>query len=54
MEERKVQTEEIPDHAKIRIARWAIALMEEVFSHPGEEEKYQAWLAERRKKEALA
>lgn len=41
----------IPDFRRIELAKGAIALTEQVFSMPGAEEHYQAWLKERRAKQ---
>lgn len=42
----------IPDFRRIELAKGALALTEQVFSMPGAEERYQAWLKERRAKQA--
>lgn len=41
----------IPDFRRIELAKGALALTEQVFSVPGAEERYQAWLKERRAKQ---
>ncbi len=41
----------IPDFRRIELAKGALALTEQVFSMPGAEERYQAWLKERRAKQ---
>ena len=38
----------IPDFRRIDLAKGALALTEQVFSMPGAEERYQAWLKERK------
>lgn len=43
-----VRTDEVPEFRRIELAKAAIALTKEVFSIPGEEERYQEWLAHRR------
>lgn len=44
----------IPDFRRIDLAKGALALTEQVFSMPGAEERYQAWLKERRAKQKRA
>lgn len=46
----RINPDLIPEHQLIELAKWAIELTEKVFSIPGEEERYQAWLAERNRK----
>ncbi len=41
----------IPDFRREELAKGALALTEQVFSMPGAEEHYQAWLKERRAKQ---
>lgn len=43
-----VRTDEVPEFRRIELAKAAIALTREVFSAPGEEERYQEWLSHRR------
>ncbi len=38
----------IPDFRRLELAKGALVLTEQVFSMPGAEERYQAWLKERR------
>lgn len=38
----------IPDFRRMELAKGALALTEQVFSMPGAEERYQAWLKEYR------
>lgn len=38
----------IPDFRRIELAKGALSLVDRVFAMPGAEERYQAWLAERR------
>lgn len=44
----------IPEYQRCQLAEFALELTREVFSRPGEEENYQAWLQERRQREAVA
>ncbi len=44
----------IPDFRREALAKGALELMEQVFSVPGAEERYQAWLKERRAKQKQA
>ena len=44
----------IPDFRREALAKGALELMEQVFSVPGAEERYQAWLKERRAKQKRA
>lgn len=46
-----IDTNMIPDFRRIELAKGALALTEQVFSMPGAEERYQAWLKERRAKQ---
>lgn len=41
----------IPDFRREELAKGALALTEQVLSMPGAEERYQAWLKERRAKQ---
>lgn len=41
----------IPDFRREELAKGALALTEQVFSVPGAEERYQAWLKERKAKQ---
>lgn len=41
----------IPNFRRLELAKGALALTEQVFSMPGAEERYQAWLEERRAKQ---
>ena len=41
----------IPDFRRAELAKGALALTEQVFSMPGAEERYQAWLKERKAKQ---
>ena len=38
----------IPEHARNALARMTLALVEDVFAQPGEEERYQEWLKKRK------
>lgn len=44
----QVDTSKVPNFRKEELARGALLLVEQVFSLPGAEEKYQAWLAKRK------
>lgn len=44
----------IPDFRREELGKGALELMEQVFSVPGAEERYQAWLKERRAKQKRA
>lgn len=48
----QIDTSQIPKFRCCELAEAAIRLTELVFSRPGEEEKYQAWLKEYRAKKA--
>lgn len=41
----------MPEYQKRLLAEFALELTRDVFSRPGEEERYQAWLASRQKRE---
>lgn len=41
----------VPDFRRVELAKGALALTEQVFSVPGAEERYQAWLKERKAKQ---
>ncbi len=43
----------IPDFRREELAKGALELMEQVFSMPGAEERYQAWLKDRRAKQRI-
>ena len=47
----RIDLESIPDFRRIDLAKGALALTEQVFSMPGAEECYQAWLKERKAKQ---
>lgn len=49
-----IDTAAIPDFRRIELAKAALALTEQVFAMPGAEERYQAWLKERKAKQAKA
>ncbi len=42
-----IDTSAIPTFRRRELAEGALKLMEQVFSRPGEEERFQAWLRER-------
>lgn len=48
----KINFSEIPEYQVRALAKAALELTEKVFSIPGEEERYQAWLVEYRKEQA--
>ena len=43
----KINLDSIPEYQRGQLAEFAIELTRKVFAQPGEEERYQAWLAER-------
>ena len=45
-----IDVNSIPDYARNDLARFALSLVEECFSKPGAEERYQKWLKERKKR----
>lgn len=45
---RSIDLASIPDFRRMELAKGALALTEQVFSMPGAEERYQAWLKEYR------
>ena len=45
-----INTGEIPEFRCNELAEFALMLVREVFSAPGEEERYQSWLSEYKKK----
>lgn len=47
----RIDIASIPDFRRIELAKGALALTEQVFSMPGAEERYQAWLKERKAKQ---
>lgn len=47
-EQVKIDVIQIPEYERNELAKMALAVTEAVFSNPGEEERYQAWLAERK------
>lgn len=46
----KIIVSEIPKYQQDQLSDFAIALTKAVFERPGEEERYQRWLEERRSK----
>ena len=44
----KIDVNLIPEYQRGRLAKFAIELTHKVFAWPGEEDRYQAWLYERR------
>ena len=49
----RIDIASIPDFRREELAKGALALTEQVFSMPGAEERYQAWLKERRAKQKM-
>lgn len=47
----KIDVNLIPEYQRCQLAEFALDLTREVFTRPGEEERYQAWLKNRRRKE---
>lgn len=47
----QIDVSQIPAFRREELARGALELVEQVFSLPGAEERYQAWLAKRKQKE---
>ena len=47
----RIDIASIPDFRREELAKGALALTEQVFSMPGAEECYQAWLKERKAKQ---
>ena len=47
-----IEIEKIPEFQRISLAKGALALVEQVFSMPGAEERYQAWLKARKETQA--
>ena len=47
----RIDIASIPDFRREELAKGALALTEQVFSMPGAEERYQAWLKERKAKQ---
>lgn len=45
----KIDVSLIPEYQREQLAEFAIELTRKVFAQPGEEERYQIWLAERQK-----
>ena len=45
----ELDLEAIPEHVRNDLAKFAISLAKEYFSKPGNEERYQEWLKERKK-----
>lgn len=46
----KIDFNEIPEYQRGELARFALEVTRNCFAIPGEEERYQAWLAERKKR----
>lgn len=47
----RIDIASIPNFRREELAKGALALTKQVFSMPGAEERYQAWLKERRAKQ---
>lgn len=47
----KIDVNLIPKYQRCQLAEFALDLTSEVFTRPGEDERYQAWLKNRRRKE---
>ena len=48
----KVDVSSIPEYQRGQLAEFALDLTRKIFSIPGEEERYQAWLASKKAAEA--
>ena len=46
-----IDVQSIPEHVRNDLARFALALVEDVFAQPSAEEKYQKWLKERKRRQ---
>ena len=46
----KIDVHKIPVHTRDELSRFALSLVDECFSQPGAEKRYQKWLKERRKR----
>lgn len=46
----KIDTQLIPTHVRDELSRFALSLVDECFSQPGAEKRYQEWLKERKKR----
>lgn len=44
----KVNVSEIPEFQRSQLAEFALELTRNIFAIPGEEERYQSWLADRK------
>lgn len=47
-----IEIDKIPEFRRISLAKGALKLVEQVFSMPGAEERYQAWLKARKETQA--
>lgn len=47
VKEIKIDVTSISEYQKHQLAEFALAVTQKVFSRPGEEERYQAWLRKR-------
>lgn len=52
MKAKKIDVNQIPEYQKNQISEFALSVVANCFAIPGMEEKYQKWLAERKRKEA--
>jgi len=50
----EIDFDSIPEYQRRQLAELALEVTREVFSRPGEEERYQAWLQNRRQREKEA
>ena len=46
----KIDVHQIPMYARDELSKFALSLVDECFSQPGAEKRYQKWLKERRKR----
>lgn len=46
----KIGLDSIPEYQKRQLAKAVLDMVQELFSQPGEEERYQAWLQDRKQK----
>lgn len=47
----KIDVNQIPEYQRLQLAELALAVTTEIFSSPGEEERYQEWRKGRQQKE---
>lgn len=46
----KINVASIPEYQRGELAKFALEVTRDCFAQPGEEERYQAWLAERHRR----